>query len=67
MITAPWCAPRALLAASGSDEEGAHLSRIDAIATLHTDLLTPAEQRLRARAQQIVREFSLSSAAEGAA
>jgi hypothetical protein len=52
---------KALFAASGRDEEGEHLGRINVLNTLRTDLLTPAEQKLRARAQQIIREFSLST------
>ena len=56
---------KALLASSGPGEEGEHLSRINVVATLRTDLLAPAEQRLRGRAQQIVREFSLSSVPAG--
>ena len=52
---------RALFAASGRDEEGEHLSRINVVNTVRTDLVGPAEQRLRTRAQQIVREFSLST------
>lgn len=57
---------KALLQASGPGEEGEHLSRINIVATLRTDLFAPAEQRLRARAQQIIREFSLSSVPAGA-
>ena len=58
---------RALFAASGSDEEGEHLARITVLSTLRNDLVAPAEQRLRGRAQQIVREFSLASPAAAAA
>ena len=52
---------RALFTASGPEEEGEHLARITVLSTLRNDLIAPAEQRLRGRAQQIVREFSLSS------
>lgn len=52
---------RALFNATGRDEEGEHLSRINILNTLKTDLLAPSEQKLKTRAQQIVREFSLSS------
>jgi Golgi transport complex subunit 5 len=52
---------KSLLSSSAPGEEGEHLSRINIVATLRTDLLAPAESKLRGRAQQIVREFSLSS------
>lgn len=52
---------RALLAASGSQEEGEHLTRIDIINSLQNSLLTPSDTALRTRAQQIIREFSMSS------
>lgn len=52
---------RALLAASGPEEEGEHLSRIDMINSLQNSLLTPSDTALRMRAQQIIREFSMSS------
>lgn len=52
---------RALLAASGPDEEGEHLSRIALINALQNSLLTPSDMALRTRAQQIIREFSMSS------
>lgn len=52
---------RALLAASGPDEEGEHLGRINLVSTLQSSLLAPADSTLRARSQQIVREFSMSS------
>jgi len=58
---------RALLAADGPGEEGEHLRRIHAIDTLRRDLEAPSEARLRGKAQQIVREFSLSSVASQAA
>lgn len=52
---------RHILAASGPDEEGEHLSKIDLITYLQNSVLTPAETSLRNRAQQIIREFSMSS------
>lgn len=52
---------RSLLAAAGPQQEGEHLARINVINTLRTDLLSPSETRLRAKAQQVIREFSLSS------
>lgn len=54
---------RQLFAASGPGEEGEHLSRIQVITTLQTELLTPSEQTLRSKAQQTIREFSMSSLA----
>lgn len=52
---------RALLSASGTDEEGEHLGRINLIRTLQGSLLVPSETTLRTRSQQIIREFSMSS------
>lgn len=52
---------RALLSASGSDEEGEHLGRIEIISTLQGLLIVPSETTLRTRSQQIIREFSMSS------
>lgn len=52
---------RALLAASAPEEEGEHLTRIDIINSLQNSLLNPSDTVLRTRAQQIIREFSMSS------
>ena len=57
---------RELLFASGPDEEGEHLSKINLISYLQTALLTPSESTLRHRSEQIVREFSMSSLAPSA-
>ena len=54
---------RQLLSASGPDEEGEHLSRVDLITNLQSSLLNPTDSTLRSRSQQIIREFSLSSLA----
>lgn len=54
---------RELLAASGSDEEGEHLSRIHLITNLQSSLLGPANASLENKGQQIIREFSMSSLA----
>lgn len=43
---------------AASDEQ---LMAVHAVQTLQTEVVTPAEQRLRMRAQQLVREFSLSA------
>ncbi len=52
---------RALLFASGPDEEGEHLGRINLILSLQNNLLAPSDATLRTRSQQIIREFSMSS------
>ncbi|SLM33550.1 Conserved oligomeric Golgi complex subunit 5 [Lasallia pustulata] len=52
---------RQLFAATKPGEEGEFLNRIHVIVTLQTDLIHPSEQRLRSKAQQIIREFSMSS------
>ena len=52
---------RQLFAASGPGGEAEHLSRVTVVTTLQSELLAPSEQRLRAKAQQTVREFSMSS------
>ena len=52
---------RQLFAASGPGEEGEGLSRVQVVSTLQSELVNPSEQRLRAKAQQTVREFSMSS------
>lgn len=54
---------RELLAVSGSDEEGEHLSRIHLITNLQSSLLGPANASLENKGQQIIREFSMSSLA----
>ncbi|KAL8845692.1 MAG: hypothetical protein Q9221_009155 [Calogaya cf. arnoldii] len=58
---------RQLLSASGPNEEGEHLSKVDLITYLQNSVLTPSETSLRNRAQQIIREFSMSSLASSAA
>ena len=52
---------RQLLAASGPDEEGEHLLRINLISSLRSGLLASSESTLQGRGQQIIREFSMSS------
>ena len=54
---------RQLLAASGPEEEGEHLSRIHLIANLQNSLLASTDTTLQSRGQQIIREFSMSSLA----
>ena len=52
---------RQLFLASGPGEEGERLDQINVITTLKNDLIAPAERTVKTRAQQIVREFSMSS------
>ena len=54
---------RQLLAASGPDEEGEHLLRINLISSLQSGLLAASDSALQNRGQQIIREFSMSSLA----
>ena len=54
---------RQLLAASGPDKEGEHLSRIHLITNLQSSLLATSDSSLQNRGQQIIREFSMSSLA----
>jgi Golgi transport complex subunit 5 len=52
---------RQLLGASKAGEEGYGLDRVNVVQTLKTALVKPAERSLLQKAQQIVREFSMSS------
>lgn len=52
---------RGALGASGPGQEGEGLGRVKVVTTLRNELLEPAERTLLGRAQQIVREFSMSS------
>ena len=54
---------RQLLAASGPDEEGEHLLRVNLILSLQSGLLASSDSTLQGRGQQIIREFSMSSLA----
>ena len=54
---------RQLLAASGAGQEGEDLTKITIVMGLQRSLLTPAENTLQSRCQQIIREFSMSSLA----
>jgi hypothetical protein len=54
---------RELFAASGKGEEAEGLARVQLVTTLRNDVVNPAERTLLARAQQTVREFSMSSLA----
>jgi hypothetical protein len=52
---------RAMFEASSPGQEGEGLSKVNVAATLRNDLINPFEKTLRAKAQQIVREFSMST------
>ncbi|KZF21772.1 hypothetical protein L228DRAFT_248513 [Xylona heveae TC161] len=52
---------RRLFAASGPGEEAHGLERVNVITSLKNSVILPAEQRLTSRAQQFVRDFSLST------
>lgn len=54
---------RQLFALSGPGEEGEYLSRINVVTSLQSSLLSPSENALQSRGQQIIREFSTSSLA----
>ena len=54
---------RQLLESSGPGDEGEFLSRINVITSLQSSLLSPTEDTLQSRGQQIIREFSMSSLA----
>ena len=56
---------RQLLASSGVGEEGENLSKINLITHLRTSVINPLESGLQSRAQQIVREFAMTSLATG--
>ncbi|RDW86447.1 Golgi transport complex subunit COG5 [Aspergillus mulundensis] len=52
---------RRLLSDTGVGEEGYGLDRVKVIRTLKSDLLIPAENLVRARAQQAINRFSIAS------
>ncbi|KAL5002266.1 Golgi transport complex subunit 5-domain-containing protein [Aspergillus recurvatus] len=52
---------RRLLSDTGVGEEGYGLDRVKVIRTLKSDLLIPAENLVRARAQQAINRFSIST------
>lgn len=54
-------ATRVLFDTSSPDSEGALLSRVNIITTLQSSVLTPSERTVRTKAQQIIREFSMST------
>jgi hypothetical protein len=56
---------RELFAATGRGEAAEGLAKVQLVTTLRNEVVDPAERTLLARAQQTVREFSLSSLASG--
>jgi hypothetical protein len=56
---------RELLSKNGLGEEGAGLEKVDAVRTLQSSVITPAERLVFSKSQQIVREFSMSSLSSG--
>ena len=52
---------RALLAANGPGQEGEYLDRVHVIASLQRELIAPAERSLHAKAQAVIRDFSMST------
>ncbi len=57
---------RGLFGASSRGQEGEGLSKVRVVSTLRNDLINPFERNLRAKAQQIVREFSMSTLSSSA-
>lgn len=52
---------RQMFSAIGEGEEGQGLDRVKVIRTLRSDLVIPAENTVKARAQQVINRFSVSS------
>lgn len=52
---------RQMFSAIGEGEEGHGLDRVKVIRTLRSDLVIPAENTTKARAQQVINRFSVSS------
>jgi hypothetical protein len=56
---------RELFGKTGDGEEGASIDRVNVVRTLRSSTITPAERMVISRAQQVVREFSMSSLSSG--
>ncbi|KAG0647348.1 hypothetical protein D0Z07_7298 [Hyphodiscus hymeniophilus] len=56
---------RELFSKTGPGDEGAGLERVEVVRTLQSSVLSPAERSVLQKAQQIVREFSMSSLSSG--
>jgi hypothetical protein len=52
---------RQMFAATGEGEEAQGLDRVKVIRTLRSDLIIPSENTTKARAQQVINRFSMSS------
>lgn len=52
---------RQIFVASGPGEEGEGLDRVHVVQTLKNELVVPGERSIASRAQQVVKEFSMSS------
>jgi len=52
---------RQIIAASKRGEEGEGLDRVNVVNTLRNELVSPGERSIASRAQQVVKEFSMSS------
>ena len=57
---------RELLSKKGEGEEGYGLEKVDAVRTLQSSIVNPAERSILAKSQQIVREFTMSTLSSGA-
>ena len=56
---------RELFASTGKGEEAEGMAKVQLVTTLRNDVVNPSERTLLSRAQQTVREFSMSSLASG--
>jgi len=52
---------RQIFMASRAGEEGEGLDRVNAVSTLRNELVVPGERNIASRAQQVIKEFSISS------
>jgi hypothetical protein len=52
---------RQIFAASGPGEEGEGLDKVNVVNALKNELVSPGERSIASRAQQVVKEFSMSS------
>ncbi|KAK0114067.1 hypothetical protein ONS95_014306 [Cadophora gregata] len=57
---------RELLSKKSEGEEGHGLEKVDAVRTLQSSIVNPAERSILTKSQQIVREFSMSTLSTGA-
>ncbi|KAL2063841.1 hypothetical protein VTL71DRAFT_4335 [Oculimacula yallundae] len=57
---------RELLSKKEEGEEGLGLEKVDAVRTLQSSIVIPAERSILTKSQQIIREFSMSTLSSGA-